>query len=174
LLDSFEWTGTSQRHYSAAKQAGPLATFEGADSWVERPYANVVALLGDTAANSDPFWGQGLSLSLVLSATRYSATGTWTSPAVPMLTNKTAYTILRTVTGWLREFFLVTGPSADARRAHALPLIGQDKARVLSGSRRSPACSARMLLRLDPRRCPLLELFLERGELLAQCLQLSS
>ena len=40
------------------------------------------------------------------------------------------YTIIRTVTGWLREFFLVTGPSADARRAHALPLIGQDKTRV--------------------------------------------
>ena len=40
------------------------------------------------------------------------------------------YTIIRTVTGWFREFFLVTGPSADARRAHALPLIGQDKTRV--------------------------------------------
>lgn len=40
------------------------------------------------------------------------------------------YTIIRTVTGWLGEFFLVTGPSADARRAHALPLIGQDKTRI--------------------------------------------
>ena len=38
--------------------------------------------------------------------------------------------LIRTVTGWLREFFLVTGPSADARRAHALPLIGQDKTRL--------------------------------------------
>jgi hypothetical protein len=37
-----------------------------------------------------------------------------------------------------------------------------------------PACSARMSLRPDPRCCPLLELFLERGELLPQCFQLSS
>jgi hypothetical protein len=36
------------------------------------------------------------------------------------------------------------------------------------------ACSARMSLRPDPRCCPLLELFLERGELLPQCFQLSS
>jgi hypothetical protein len=55
-------TGISQRYFSAAKQAGPLATFEGADTWVERPYADGVALLGDAAANSDPSWGKASRL----------------------------------------------------------------------------------------------------------------
>ncbi|MDQ3937337.1 MAG: FAD-dependent monooxygenase, partial [Chloroflexota bacterium] len=48
----------------SARQAGPLATFDGADSWVEHPYADGVALIGDAAATSDPTWGQGLSLTL--------------------------------------------------------------------------------------------------------------
>ena len=136
LLDSFEWTGISQRYFSAAKQAGPLATFEGADSWVERPYANGVALLGDAAANSDPSWWQGLSLALRGSRT-------------------------------LRDALLSSGDWDVSGRsyAYAIPLWPQTL---------EPACSARTLLRFDPRRCPLLKLFLERGELLAHCLQLSS
>jgi 2-polyprenyl-6-methoxyphenol hydroxylase-like FAD-dependent oxidoreductase len=134
LLDSLEWTGISRRYFSAAKQAGPLATFEGADSWVEHPYANGVALLGDAAANSDPSWGQGLSLALRGSRTLRDAllsNEDWDVAGRSYACEQNRfYTIIRTVTGWLREFFLVTGPSADARRAHALPLIGQDKTRV--------------------------------------------
>jgi len=134
LLDNLKWTGTSQRYFSAAKQAGPLATFEGADSWVERPYANGVALLGDAAANSDPSWGQGLSLALRGSRTLRDAllsNEDWdVSGRSYACEQNRFYTIIRTVTGWLREFFLVTGPSADARRAHALPLIGQEKTRI--------------------------------------------
>jgi 2-polyprenyl-6-methoxyphenol hydroxylase-like FAD-dependent oxidoreductase len=47
-----------------AEPAGPLATFDGADTWVEHPYKDGVALIGDAAAASDPVWGQGLSLTL--------------------------------------------------------------------------------------------------------------
>jgi len=134
LLDSLEWTGISRKYFSAARQAGPLATFEGADSWVEHPYANGVALLGDAAANSDPSWGQGLSLALRGSRTLRDALLTnqdWDVAGHSYACEQNRfYTIVRTVTGWLREFFLVTGPAADARRSHALPLIGQDKTRV--------------------------------------------
>ena len=45
--------------------AGPLATFNGADTWVEHPYSNGIALIGDAAATSDPTWGQGMSLTLL-------------------------------------------------------------------------------------------------------------
>jgi 2-polyprenyl-6-methoxyphenol hydroxylase-like FAD-dependent oxidoreductase len=50
--------------YEGATPAGPLATFDGADTWVEHAYKNGIALVGDAAAASDPNWGQGLSLTL--------------------------------------------------------------------------------------------------------------
>ena len=53
-----------EKWFANAKPAGPLATFNGAESYVPRPYANGVALIGDAAATSDPTWGQGLSLTL--------------------------------------------------------------------------------------------------------------
>lgn len=50
--------------YEGAKCIGPLASFDVSDSWVEHPYRQGVALLGDAAATTDPTFGQGLSLAL--------------------------------------------------------------------------------------------------------------
>jgi 2-polyprenyl-6-methoxyphenol hydroxylase-like FAD-dependent oxidoreductase len=134
LLTSFEWSGLSRQYFSAAKQAGPLATFEGADSWVEHPYTNGVALLGDAAANSDPAWGQGLSLAMRGARTLRDALlaqADWDAAGHTYACEQNRFcTTIRTVTGWLRDFFLTTGSVADARRAHALPLIGQDNTRI--------------------------------------------
>src|SRR5439155_67663 len=47
-----------------ARLAGRLAMFEGADAWLDHPYRDGVALVGDAAAASDPTWGQGMSLTL--------------------------------------------------------------------------------------------------------------
>jgi 2-polyprenyl-6-methoxyphenol hydroxylase-like FAD-dependent oxidoreductase len=47
-----------------AQPAGPLATFDGAHRWVERPYRDGVVLIGDAAGASDPSWGSGLSRTL--------------------------------------------------------------------------------------------------------------
>ncbi len=47
--------------FGDAKPAGPLASFECADVWVEHPYLDGVALAGDAASSNDPSWGQGLS-----------------------------------------------------------------------------------------------------------------
>lgn len=52
-----EWLVGAQPH-------GPLATFDGAHRWVERPYRNGVVLVGDAAGASDPSWGSGLSRTL--------------------------------------------------------------------------------------------------------------
>ena len=60
LLKDLEWTGTASQYFSKATAVGPLATFECADAWADNPYKDGVALLGDTAANNDPTWGQGL------------------------------------------------------------------------------------------------------------------
>ncbi len=55
-------TGASEQWYAGAKAVGPLATFEGADTWVPLPHKDGVVLIGDAAASSDPTWGQGLPL----------------------------------------------------------------------------------------------------------------
>jgi len=44
--------------------AGPLASFEGADYWVEHPNNDSIALVGDAAATGDPAYGCGLILIL--------------------------------------------------------------------------------------------------------------
>jgi hypothetical protein len=46
-----------------AQPQGPLATFDGAHRWGERPYRDGVVLVGDAAGASDPSWGSGLSLA---------------------------------------------------------------------------------------------------------------
>jgi menaquinone-9 beta-reductase len=56
--------GVPASAYEGATPAGPLATFDGADTWVEHPYREGIALVGDAASASDPNWGQGLSLTL--------------------------------------------------------------------------------------------------------------
>ena len=43
---------------------GPLASFEGASWWVDHPYREGVALIGDAAAAGDPVFGNGQSLGL--------------------------------------------------------------------------------------------------------------
>ena len=134
FIRSLEWTGTSADYFSKATQAGPLATFEGADHWVEHPYQDGVALLGDAAASNDPTWGQGLSLALRGARTLRDAllrSEDWDTVGHDYAREQDRYYgKLRIVTGWFREFFMVTGPEADARRAHALPLISQDPTRV--------------------------------------------
>jgi menaquinone-9 beta-reductase len=134
FIDSLEWTGTAGDYFSKATQAGPLATFEGADRWVEHPYQDGVALLGDAAASNDPTWGQGLSLALRGARTLRDAllrNEDWDAAGHDYAREQDRYYgKLRTVAGWFREFFMITGPEADARRARALPLIGQDPTRV--------------------------------------------
>lgn len=56
--------GVPPEWYANLRPIGPLATFDGTDSWVTHPYKNGVALLGDAAATTDPSHGQGQCLTL--------------------------------------------------------------------------------------------------------------
>lgn len=47
-------TGAPAEWYVGARAVGPLATFDGADTWVGHPYKEGVVLVGDAAAASDP------------------------------------------------------------------------------------------------------------------------
>lgn len=126
-------SGMPRDYFEGARAAGPLATFDGADCFVEHPYRDGVALIGDSAASSDPSWGQGLSLTLrdarVL-RDALSATDDWDAAGNAYATEHDRYfTTLHRVEDWLTQFFYQTGPNGDELRARALPLIAQDPTR---------------------------------------------
>jgi 2-polyprenyl-6-methoxyphenol hydroxylase-like FAD-dependent oxidoreductase len=115
-----------------AKSIGPLASFDVSESWVEHPYADGVALIGEAAGTSDPAFGQGLSLTLrdvrVL-GDELSKNPDWDGAGHRYAEQHGKYFFdCHTVEGWLRDLF--QNPSASARREKAMPLIGQDPTRV--------------------------------------------
>lgn len=132
-LDSLKRAGMNPEFYDGAKAAGPLATFDGAEAWVEHPYRDGVALIGDAAAASDPTWGQGLSLTLRdARVLRDQLLGTedWDTAGHAYAREHDCRTeVSHAVNLWFAEFYLETGPRADARRARALPLIAEDPSR---------------------------------------------
>jgi 2-polyprenyl-6-methoxyphenol hydroxylase-like FAD-dependent oxidoreductase len=113
-----------------ARQAGPLATFDGADSWVERPYKDGIALVGDAAGTSDPTWGQGLSLTLrdvrelrnaLLADENWDAASN-----AYAVEHDRYYEKVRTANSWFTQIVLEAGPEADALRARVLPQMVED------------------------------------------------
>jgi 2-polyprenyl-6-methoxyphenol hydroxylase-like FAD-dependent oxidoreductase len=121
-------------YYDAARPIGPLASFRCGEFWVDHPYKDGVALIGDAAATSDPAFGQGLSLTArdarVL-RDRLLETDDWHAAGHAYAAEHDAYFgVARKVENWFRSLFLAQGADADAKRARALPLIAQDQTRV--------------------------------------------
>jgi 2-polyprenyl-6-methoxyphenol hydroxylase-like FAD-dependent oxidoreductase len=128
-------TGVPAEFYTGARAVGPLATFDAADTWVEHPYREGIALIGDAAASNDPSFGEGLSLTVrdarvlrdqLLTHADWNDAGHAYAEA-----HDRYYGALHTATNWFGQIFLESGPEAEARRAKALPLIAQDATRVL-------------------------------------------
>jgi 2-polyprenyl-6-methoxyphenol hydroxylase-like FAD-dependent oxidoreductase len=127
-------TGTPAEFYEGAKPTWPLATFEGADTWVEHPYRAGVALVGDAAASNDPLFGPGLSITVrsvrvlrdhLLSYNDWEAAGHAYAAA-----QDRDYGVVDRVTQWPGQILYEPGDEGDARRASALPLFGQDSTRM--------------------------------------------
>lgn len=126
--------GVPPELFEGAVAAGPLATFDAVDRWVDQPYHDGVALVGDAAATSDPSWGQGLSLTVHdvrLLADALTATDDWDSAGRSYAAaHDRGYATVHATTDLMTTFFLETGPEADARRQRAFPLIAQEPGRV--------------------------------------------
>ena len=117
-----------------AEAIGPLASFRCGDFWVEHPFRDGVALLGDAASTSDPAFGQGLSTTLrdvrVLRDC-LQADEDWHAAGHAYATEHDRYSAnVRTATQLLRSVFLEQGAEADERRARALPLLAEDGTRA--------------------------------------------
>lgn len=133
FVESSKRTGADPGWYTRAEAAGPLASFEGADTNVKHPYRDGVALIGDAAATSDPSWGQGLSMTVrdarVL-RDKLLAHEDWDAAGHAYAEEHDRYcNAVHSVVGWYTELFLELGPEAEARRARAMPLIAEDRTR---------------------------------------------
>ncbi|MCH8949395.1 MAG: FAD-dependent monooxygenase, partial [Chloroflexi bacterium] len=120
--------------FEKARPQGPLATFDGADTWVDHPYKDGVALIGDAAASSDATWGQGLSLTtrdVRVLTDELKSTGDWDAAGHAYAKEHDRYFgVTHLVSNWMSELFYTAGPEADERRAKAMPLIAQDGSRI--------------------------------------------
>jgi 2-polyprenyl-6-methoxyphenol hydroxylase-like FAD-dependent oxidoreductase len=120
--------------FNHAEAIGPLASFRCGDFWVEHPFRDGVALLGDAASTSDPAFGQGLSTTLrdvrVLRDC-LNADDDWNAAGHTYASEHDRYsTAVRNATQLLRSMFLEQGAEADELRARALPLLAEDGTRV--------------------------------------------
>ncbi|MEE8337959.1 MAG: NAD(P)/FAD-dependent oxidoreductase [Dehalococcoidia bacterium] len=128
--------------FASATLAGPLATFDADMRWVERPYENGVALIGDAAGYTDPTWGQGLSLGFrdarVLSEA-LAADEDWDAAAAAYAIEHDRY-FGTTVTAesWIDEVLLSPGAEGDATRARVLEAWRKDRSRDPDGMFNGP------------------------------------
>lgn len=126
--------GVPKEWFAGSRIAGPLASFDAADTWVEHPYLNGIALLGDAAAANDPAFGCGLALTLRgvrLLRDQLLATDDWDAAGRAYAVEQQAQAAsLRRITNWLTELWFEPGQAADDLRAHALPRLAEDPTRV--------------------------------------------
>jgi len=127
--------GMTEGIYTNAKPAGPLATFDGAASWVDHPYREGVALIGAAAGAPDPTWGQGLSLTLKDVRVLRDAllhNDDWDEAGNAYAEEHDRYyKIIHDVELWETELLMETGENADARRAAAFSSWQGDRSRQL-------------------------------------------
>ena len=118
----------------SVRSIGPLASFTSDEDWVEHPYSNGVALIGDAAATSDPAYGQGMSLTLRDVRTLKEAlldNSDWNRAGHDYAAEHQRYfSVIHSSCEWLRQIFQEQGPEADRRRAAAMPLIQEDFTRI--------------------------------------------
>jgi flavin-dependent dehydrogenase len=58
FIDECVRTGIPQEFFKGARLREPLASFDMTETWVEHPYRDGLALIGDAAGSTDPSWGR--------------------------------------------------------------------------------------------------------------------
>lgn len=126
--------GAPESWFDGAAAIGPLAAYQGADTWVDEPYGGGVVLVGDAAAANDPSWGSGTALTLRdvrLLVDALLADDDWRRAVTAYGRAHTrAYQALHRITNWLTFVFRTPGAEADVVRARALPLLRDEPERA--------------------------------------------
>ena len=137
--------GVLPEQYAEATPAGPLATFDGAASWVQHPFRDGVALIGGAAADPDPTWGQGLSLSLrdarvlldqLLRHEDWGEAGNANAAE-----HGQYYGVIHELELWQTQLLLESGTEASARRQRAFEAWQEDRTRRLDALLSGPGAS---------------------------------
>jgi len=119
---------------AGAKCVGPLASFDTSDTWVEGPYHDGVALVGDAAATTDPTFGQGLSFALRAARVlrdELTNNSDWDVAGRHYAgQHRRSFHACHDVEGWMRSLFQDASPDAAELRTKAMPLIAEDPSRV--------------------------------------------
>ncbi len=127
-------TGAPAHWFERARQAGPLASFDGSHRWVDQPYRDGVVLVGDAAAATDPTWGRGLSRTLRdvrLLRDRLLAEADWNHAAEAYARDHDDfYGRMRRLEAMETTLLFERGEEADRRRKRAFELFAQDPSRV--------------------------------------------
>ena len=133
VLEQCIASGVPPEVYANATPGGPLATFEGRTTRAESAYRNGVALVGDAAANTDPTWGQGLSMALrdarvlkqhLLADEDWNVAGEAYAEA-----RKEYFSVVHAMENWQTQLLMDTGPEADAIRGRAMRSWRDDRTR---------------------------------------------
>jgi 2-polyprenyl-6-methoxyphenol hydroxylase-like FAD-dependent oxidoreductase len=134
FVDGLRGTMIPPGWIEGAKVAGPLAEFEGADTWITSPAKRGLALVGDAAGATDPSWGNGLSKSVLDAdtlASCLSATDDWDA-ALDAYAKKhdDYYKKLHDILAAMTFLFWSPGEEADARRTR---VFGKMKENPMGG-----------------------------------------
>lgn len=130
LIEKCVQTGAPASWYEKAVQAGPVASFTGVDSWVEHPYKDGIALVGDAAQTSDQTWGQGLSITFrdarllrdaLLENEDWEAAGHAYAGAA-----NESYQHIKRVEDWQTLVMMDQSPEANTARMKVLPRLATD------------------------------------------------
>ena len=133
VLDQCIASGVPAEVYASATPAGPLATFDGRTTCAESAYRNEVALIGDAAANTDPTWGQGLSMALrdarVLKEYLLANDDWDTAGRAYAEARQEYFGVVHTMENWQTQLLMNTGPEADSIRSIAFRSWRDDRTR---------------------------------------------
>jgi 2-polyprenyl-6-methoxyphenol hydroxylase-like FAD-dependent oxidoreductase len=125
--------GASAEWFRHADNWGPLASFNAADHWIDRPYHDGVVLIGEAAAAPDPSFGSGLSLTMrdvrVLRDHLIENPDWATAAGRYAAAHDLYYASIHRQHDWARALYYAVGPEADALRAHALPQLAEEPSR---------------------------------------------
>ncbi|MGE5072144.1 MAG: NAD(P)/FAD-dependent oxidoreductase, partial [Anaerolineae bacterium] len=134
FIDACVSAGAEREWFEDAQVAGPLASFDGAETWVPHPYRSGVALVGDAAATSDPTFGCGLSLTMRDVRTLshlLSREPDWDAAAHAYAEEHDRYfEKLHRVLDWLVLLYYKPGADAETLRQRALSRVDEDPSRM--------------------------------------------
>jgi len=130
FIDTAVRLGVPAEQFAGAVAAGPLVTFDATDNWVDHPYSDGIALIGDAASTSDPTWGQGMSHTLrdvrVLVESLEAHPGRDEAGHAYAEEHDRAHAAGHAADGWYCDLLLEIGDEADAVRARTFPLMMED------------------------------------------------